>query len=58
MVRMLSLVAGVVGLTSGQTATQPYLGTWTAAIANNTFVRVELTLANGAWGGRVGIGDF
>ena len=53
-----SLLALIVAAVVGQTGTQPYVGTWTAAVAGNTFIRVELTAANGALVGRIGIGNF
>jgi hypothetical protein len=45
----ISIVAVVVGLMLGQTATQPYVGTWTAATAGTTFVRIELTMRMALW---------
>ena len=56
--RIISIVAALVGVMFGQTTTQPYVGTWTAATTGNIFVRVELTIANGALGGRIGLGDI
>jgi hypothetical protein len=39
-----------------QSGAQPFAGTWTADLAGETYVRLELTLTNGEIGGRVSLG--
>jgi len=56
--RTISIAAAAVGLMLNQSATPSYVGTWTASIAGNTFIRVELSQTNGVTGGRIGLGDI
>jgi hypothetical protein len=54
--RVILLLATV--LTSGQTSTQPYAGTWIAEFAGQTFVRLELNATSGGLGGQIGLGNI
>src|SRR5262245_14326268 len=56
--RIISIVAVAVGLMFNQSATPPYIGTWTATMAVNTFIRVELSQTNGITVGQIGLGDI
>jgi hypothetical protein len=52
----IALAAAVI--TAAQTSPQPYAGTWTADLAGQTYVRLELNVANGALGGRISLGNI
>src|SRR5437879_1940886 len=53
---LIALAAAVV--TGAQASPQPYAGTWTADLAGQTYVRLELNVANGALGGRISLGNI
>ena len=42
----------------GQEDGQPYAGTWVADLAGKTYVRLELTVTNGALAGTISLGDI
>jgi len=52
------LVAVAVGLTFAQAPGQDYAGTWIAEQAGTTYVRLELTIADGALQGKIALGNI
>ena len=47
-----AMAAAVVGLLLAQPASQSYVGTWTARLNGQMYVRLELATTNGVLGGR------
>ena len=52
-----AILAMTLALTVGQATSQSYAGTWTAELAGQTYVRLELQVTNGALGGRMSLGN-
>ena len=55
---MLPVLALAVAVTISQAGNQPFAGTWIAEFEGKTFVRIELSVANDAVRGRIGLGDI
>jgi hypothetical protein len=51
------MALAALALTGAQTGRPPYVGTWTADLAGQTYVRLELNVTNGALGGRISLGN-
>jgi hypothetical protein len=54
----IAIALATVILAGGQGGPESYAGTWTADLAGQTFVRLELKVANGALGGRISLGNI
>lgn len=53
-----TLVAAALALTFAQAGGQAYTGRWTAELAGRIYVRLELSLTNGALGGKISLGNI
>jgi hypothetical protein len=53
-----TMLALALALTIGQTSERPFAGTWIAEFKGSTYVRLELSLANGALGGKISLGNI
>ena len=53
-----AMAAAATALILAQSASQPYVGTWTADLNGQTYVRLELTTTDGVLGGKVSLGDI
>ncbi len=53
-----TMVAAVVGLLLAQPASQSYVGTWTADLNGQMYVRLELATTGAVLGGRISLGDI
>ena len=54
-----TILAAVVSLILSQTSeSRDFAGTWIAELAGKTYVRLEVTLTDGALGGRISLGDI
>ena len=53
-----AILSVTLALAFGQASSQPYAGTWTAELAGQTYVRLELQVINGALGGRISLGNI
>jgi hypothetical protein len=53
-----AILSVTLALTFGQATSQSYTGTWTAELAGQTYVRLELQVTNGALGGRISLGNI
>lgn len=53
-----AMVLAVIVSTVGQTDSARFVGTWTAAHAGQTHVRLELTVTGGTLGGRIALADI
>ena len=53
-----AILSVTLALAGGQATSQSYAGTWTAELAGQTYVRLELQVTNGALGGRISLGNI
>ena len=53
-----TILSVILALAFNQPTSQSYAGTWTAELAGQTYVRLELQVTNGALGGRIGLGNI
>ena len=53
-----AILSVTLALAFGQATSQPYAGTWTAELAGQTYVRLELKVTNGVLGGQISLGDI
>ena len=53
-----AILSVTLALAFGQATSQSYAGTWTAELAGQTYVRLELQITNGALGGRISLGNI
>jgi hypothetical protein len=53
-----AILSVILGLTFGQASSQSYAGTWTAELAGQIYVRLELQVTNGALGGKMSLGNI
>jgi hypothetical protein len=54
----MTAAVAVVGLLLAQPASQSYVGTWTADLSGQLYVRLELATTDGVLGGRISLGDI
>ena len=53
-----AILSMTLALAFGQATSESYAGTWTAELAGQTYVRIELQVTNGTLGGRISLGNI
>jgi hypothetical protein len=55
---MLCMALTIAALSTAQTPTGPFTGSWTAAFEGRTFIRLDITAVEGAFAGGISLGNF